>query len=162
MKTYALALFGLLLAITSCAKEPVEGYKKFYRDYRDSPNVTSFKVPAGFASFFIDKEDKEVKDFLKKMDDISFLILKEANNQTIFDLNKNLPEKLYKEIMVVKDGSSEVTFLARDNGKTIEEILMTVVEENELVIMCMTGDFTREDAKRIAKSINIESAGNFK
>ncbi|MFA6400639.1 MAG: DUF4252 domain-containing protein [Salinivirgaceae bacterium] len=160
MKTYILALIGLLLAIASCAKEPIEGYKKFYREYRDSPNVTSFKVPAGLASFIIDDEDKEAKEFLKNMDDISFLILKETNNQMIFDLNKNLPEQLYKEIMVIKDGGSEVTFLARDNGKTIEEILMTVVDNDEIVIMCMTGSFTKEDAKRIVKSINVQNVGS--
>jgi len=162
MKTYLIIAVSLIMTLNGCAKEPLSGYKKFYQQYEDADHIVSFKVPGAFANFFIDKEDKEVKDFTKKMDNITFLISENPTNQIILDLNKYLPESEYKQIMVVKDGSDEVTFLAKVNGKAIEEIIMTVYNPDNLVVMCMKGDFTKEDAKQIAKAIKVKDASSFR
>ena len=45
-----------------------------------------------------------------------------------------------------------------DNKGIIEEILMTVVDDNGLVVMCMFGEFTIDDAKKIVKSIKTDNA----
>ncbi|MBI9067386.1 MAG: DUF4252 domain-containing protein [Salinivirgaceae bacterium] len=164
MRTLFIAIVALTITITGFAKGNKGGeytYKQFYRQYRDADDVVSFKIPAGFASFFIDKEDVEAKEFMKKMDDISFFICQKQTNQMILDLNRSLPEKLYKEIMIVKDGDTEVTFMAKEEGEFIGEVLMAVYEPDNLVVMCITGEFTKEDAKKIAKSINTDSAINF-
>jgi hypothetical protein len=138
-------------------------YKDFYREYRKADKTISFKLPAGVASIFIDKdENKEVKDFLKDLDDLSFLIIDQVTDKTILDLNQSLPENLYKEIMVINDGNTEINFLVNDNGKFVEELLMIVVEPDELIIMCFTGEITHEHAKQLAKSINVKQASDFR
>ena len=162
MRIFILLTVTLALSVGSYAKD-INSYKKFYRMYRDADYVTTFKIPAGLARIFIDRDEKEAKEFMKKMDDISFFISEQHNNQMIFDLNKNLPEKDYKEMMIVKDGEMEVTFMARDEGDgVITEIIMAVYDPRELVVMCMTGEFTSDDARKIAKSIKTETAINFR
>ena len=159
MKNLTVVFIALLIALTSCAEEEAGiGYKTFYNQYSDSASTITFKVPGLFASMIIDKEDKELKDLVKKIDNISFFVASETSKHMIVDLNKNVPEELYKHVMEIRDGETEIIFFARDNGEMIEEILMTVHEPNELVIMCIYGDFTREDAKKIAKAINTEKA----
>ena len=44
----------------------------------------------------------------------------------------------------------------------INEIIMAVYEPNNLVVMCINGTFTKDDAKKIVKSINTENARNFR
>ncbi|MDA3891148.1 MAG: DUF4252 domain-containing protein [Salinivirgaceae bacterium] len=162
MKNIAITLIAVLTVLTSCAKPPTNGYKKFYREYRDAPHTITFKIPAGLAGIFIDKEDEEAKEFMKSMDDISFFVAENASKEMIIDLNKHLPEKDYKEMMVIRDGDAEIIFLAKGNGNVIEEILMTVVDDNELVVMAMFGEFTKETAKKLAKSINTSNAIKFR
>lgn len=162
MKNIAITLAALFIVFSSCAKVPEKGYKKFYREYRDSPQTITFKIPGGLAGMFLDDEDEEVKEFVKKMDDISFFIADHVSKQMIIDLNKSLPESDYKEIMIIREGDSEIVFLAKDNGELIEEILMTVIGDDDLVVMCMFGEFTRDDAKKIAKAIKTESAINIR
>lgn len=164
MKTIYLITIALLVTVSGFARKFDEGstYKRFYREYRGTDNVITFKIPGGLASIFIDKEEKEVKEFMKKMDDISFFIATDQTNKMILDLNNSLPESVYKDIMVIKDGETEITFLARSGDNFITEIIMAVYEPDNLVVMCISGEFTKEGAKNIAKSINTENAINFR
>jgi len=162
MKKILISFIALFIVLTCSAKTQVNGYKSFYREYRDAPNTITFKIPGGLASMFMQNEDDDVKEFMKNMDDISFFIADNATDQMLIDLNKYLPEREYKEIMIIRDGGSEVIFLAKENGDVIEEILMTVVDKNDLVVMCIFGEFTKDDAKRIAKSIKTDAAISFR
>lgn len=158
MKNLTIIVVALFVTLTGCAKNPETGYKKFYRQYCDAPNTITFKIPGKLAGMFIDVDDEEAKDFIKKMNSISFFVANKTTKQMIIDLNKNMPENLYKEIMVINEGNTEIVFLAHDNGDTIQELVMTVYEPDELVIICMNGEFTYNDARKIAKSINTENA----
>jgi len=159
MKNLSITLIAFFIVLTSCAKTPTTGYNVFYKEYRDTPHTITFKIPGAFAGMFLDDEDKEVKEFVKKMDNVSFFVAENVSKQMIIDLNKSLPESLYKEIMIINSGAEvEVIFLARDNGDVIEEIVMTVIDDNELVVMCMYGEFTRDDAKKIVKAVEVDNA----
>ncbi len=163
MRTFAKLKLALVLLLLSTAGLSAKEYKDFYREYRKADKTISFKIPAGFASIFIDKdENKEVKEFFKDLDDLSFLIIDEVTEKTLIDLNQNLPEDLYKEIMVINDGDTEINFLVNDNGKFVEELLMIVVEPDELIIMCFTGEISHEHAKQLAKAINVKQASGFR
>ena len=60
--------------------------------------------------------------------------------------------------MEIKDGSSTVRFMVYQQENYIRQILMTVQDGNELVIMAIKGKFTIDDAKKIAKSIDVNKA----
>ncbi|MGD9994062.1 MAG: DUF4252 domain-containing protein [Salinivirgaceae bacterium] len=163
MRTVATLILALVISLLSATGLSAKEYKDFYREYRKADKTISFKIPAGFAAIFIDKdENKEVKEFLKDLDDLSFLIIDQVTNNTLLDLNQSLPEDLYKELMVIHDGDTEITFLVNDNGKFVEELIMTVVEPDELIIMCFTGEITHEHAKQLAKAINVQQASAFR
>lgn len=162
MKYITLTIIGFMVVLSSCAKTPSDGYKKFYREYRDAPHTITFKIPGGLASFLIDKEDVEAKEFMNNIDDISFFIADNVSKQMLLDLNNYMPESVYKEIMVIRDGSDEVIFFAKEVNNVIEEIIMTVVGDKELVVMAMFGEFTKEDAKKFVKAIKTEDAVNFR
>ncbi|MGE4290043.1 MAG: DUF4252 domain-containing protein [Salinivirgaceae bacterium] len=163
MKTTTTWVLALMLSLLSTTGLFAKEYKDFYREYRKADKTISFKIPAGFASIFIDKdENREVKEFFKDLDDLSFLIIDEVTEKTLINLNQSLPEDLYKQIMVVNDGDTEISFLVNDNGKFVEELLMIVVEPNELIIMCFTGEISHEHAKQLAKAINVKQASAFR
>ena len=163
MKTIGTLVLALVLSLLNTAGLSAKEYKDFYRQYRKADKTISFKIPAGFASIFIDKdENKEVKDFLKDLDDLSFLIIDQVTDETLLDLNQSLSEDLYKELMVINDGDTQVTFLVNDNGKFVEELIMTVFEPDELIIMCFTGEISHEHAKKLAKAINVQQASAFR
>ncbi len=158
MKRLTFIIACIVVALSAQAKKPETGFKKFYNQYHNYANATSFKIPAGLASFFIDDEEQDVKAFMDGMDDIHFLVFESFDKQLLIDLNRHLSIEDYKEMMTIKDGSSEVIFLAMENENIIEEIVMTVVSDNELVVMCIAGDISKETAKKMVKSIDFHKA----
>ncbi len=158
MKNLNLLIIGLLIAFTASAKSAKDGYTMFYNHYNDFDEVITFKLSGSFANMFIEGDDVESAEFMEKMEKISFLIADNVSKEMIVDLNKAMPAAKYKTMMEIKDGGSEVIFFAREDGTAITEILMTVVDDDSLVVMCIYGDFTEKDAKHIAKSINKDSA----
>lgn len=164
MKKFAFMLMALVVSITTFAKKTGDesSYQNFYYQYKQSNDVITFKIPGSLASFFIDRDNVEAKELMKKIDDISFFIATDQTQQMIYDLNRSLPEHTYKTLMEVNDGDTEVTFLGKVADHFINEIIMAVYEPDNLVVMCINGDFTKEDARLIAKSINTDSAKNFR
>lgn len=142
------------------AKIAPTGFTEFYKAYHEYPNTISFKIPASLASFIVTDEPDEVDALLEHMDDILFLVFEQIDKHVLTDLNNYLPKKDYKELMVVNEGTSEVFFLAHQQASKIDEIVMTVISDNELVVMCLKGDFSKEDAKKLASSVNIKNAVN--
>lgn len=158
MKTL-ISLF-LIIALNACASSysNTPDYQQFYKTYRSNEGVVSFSFPTGLAGLFMDKDDADVKAFLKKFDEVSFFISEDGNKKLFPELNKHLPKSTYSTIMEIKDGSSTVTFKAKEHDGAIDEIIMTVDETDSFVVMCISGSFTMEDAKKITKSINVDDA----
>lgn len=150
----------LIIALNACASSysNTPDYQQFYKAYKNSDGVVSFSIPTGFAGLFIDKDDADIKEFLKNFDDVSFFISEDGNKKLFPELVKHLPKNTYSTIMEIKDGSSTVTFKAKEKDGKIDEIIMTVDETDSFVVMCISGSFTMEDAKKITKSINVDDA----
>ncbi len=156
--------FLAVVLLSSCAisKGGEASYRNFYKKYKKTEGIVSFKIPMGLARIFVDNDDKEAKEFLKKADDVSFFIAEEKNNILFSELKNYLPIDVYKDIMVIRDGASTITFKVKDTDNTIEEIIMTVQETDSFVVMCVTGDFDLEDAKAFTKSVDIKEVINTK
>jgi hypothetical protein len=153
------ALISLLfIGLVACSKETPNGFIKFYKQYHDEHGIISFKMSAGLANFFIDSEDKEAKEFMKKADKIVFLIADHSRQAMRDSMKICMPAEKYPTIMEVKDGQATITFTARKEKDSISEIIMTVIDHEQLVIMAIKGDFTTEDAKKIVKAIDVNKA----
>jgi len=150
-------IITILVLFSSCASSKgIEGYHTFYKKHKSDENVVSFGLPTGLMSLFLNNdEDKELKEFLKNIDDLRFFIAEDSNKSLLPELNKYLPEEHYKDIMIIKDGGDKVIFKARENGDAISEIIMLVEEDSSFVVMSVEGEFTYDDIKNFAKSVDV-------
>lgn len=158
MKNALIVISLVLISLTACSKEKRDGFQLFYKQYHDQTGVISFKLPASLANIFVDNEDEEAKEFLKKADNVTFLIADPRSSGMIDTMNLLMPVKKWPVLMEIKDGSSTVRFMVYQQENYIRQILMTVQDGNELVIMAIKGKFTIDDAKKIAKSIDVNKA----
>lgn len=153
MKTILLSI--LLLAGIGTYGQENRDYSTFYKTHRGTEGIVTFSLPPGLIQLVIDGEDEEkLRDLLDKTDKISFLISENGGHDLKESFVKHVPEKIYKDIMIIRDGSSTIAFKAKENHQRIEEIIMAVDEANSLTVMCWKGNFTMEDAKRFTKSID--------
>ena len=77
MKTFKSNIIFVLLALftfSSCAetKEASFNTRKFVKQYKDYENVISFSLPPALLRVFVDRDEKELKELLKQIDDMRY------------------------------------------------------------------------------------------
>lgn len=156
-----ISIFIITALFASCAVSGnVDDYSVFYKSYRNSENVVSFELPTSLMSLFLKHEDKELKEFLRNIDDFSFFIADDTSKNLLKELKNYLPEKLYKDIMIINDGGDKISFKVREVNETITEILMLIEENDSFIVMNIEGKFTQEDIKQFINSVDKQKVKN--
>lgn len=148
----------LLTSFLACgnSQETNNDFTEFYHAYKNTDGVVAFELPMFLAKMVIDKDEEELNDFVKKTDDIRFFISDKSNVALYRKLENHLLDGVYNDLMIIKEGTSTVTFKIRERKNMIREILMTVKEDSSFVAISFTGNFTIEDAKKMAKSVKTD------
>jgi len=162
-KKMRILLISLLLtSFVACgnSQENNNDFTEFYKANKNTEGVVAFELPMFLAKMVIDKDEEELKEFMKKTDDIRFFISDKSNTTLYRKLENHLSPNVYNDLMIIKEGGSTVTFKIRENKNKIREILLTVVEDSSFVAISFTGEFTIEDAKKMAKSVKTDGLGD--
>lgn len=154
IKISLLIIFFIFSVFQIQAKENLKNYNQFYQTNKNNEGVFSFYLPVVLLRGFLDANDEEIDPLIKKTYSVSVFISDNTSESMRKDLHKHLPSSLYNDLMIMKDGSSTVTFKTRMKNDTLEEILMLATDKKSLVVLNLVGEFTKDDAKKIAKSIN--------
>ncbi|NOZ34783.1 MAG: DUF4252 domain-containing protein [Chlorobi bacterium] len=158
-----ISIFVITAIFISCAnsKNTID-YKDFYKSHKNDENVISFRVPTSLFSIFLKKEDKDLKHLLKNIDNLNFFIAENSNTDLLSELNNYLPKSNYKDVMIINDSGSKISFKARERNNSISEIIMLIEDDNEFVVMNIEGSFTHEELKKFIESVDTEKVKNSK
>lgn len=159
----SLIVLFLMTVFSSCVFTSMEtnkdGYMKFFHSYKNTEGIISFSLSPAFVGFFIEKDGNEdLDEVIDKLDKINFFIVENADKKLLKDMKSNIPKSKYKDIMVIKEGSASVIFKIRESKDKADELVMMVKDNSDMVVMCITGSFTQDDAKILVKSINVDDA----
>ena len=150
-----LVLLTVVFPRDSAGQKSIE-YNTFYHAFKNEKNIVTFKIPPGLLTLFVEKEEKELKDLMKKVDDISLFIADPVSPFISKELEKNLPAGLYQDIMIINDGPSTIKFKARESKDGFKEIILSVSDPGSLVIICISGTFDHNDANYLARSMKVK------
>ncbi len=165
----SLTFITLLFSGALKAQTAIDG---LYDKYADEEGFTSininpqmFQMISGLDMNDSSEQAKDAQDAMKELTGLKMLVYEPKDGQTNEEFMKDVKEltkiKGYSEMMSVKDGDEVVKFLAKEgNDGKIPEILMIVHEDNEVVIMSMTGDMSMKTFNEISKSLNMKELEN--
>ena len=163
MKTTKLLSITILLLATiiqSCSAHKNKGtYTDFYKEYKRKNEFVSFNIPPGLFGLFISKDDKELKQFFKSLDDIKILSYENnADSVKYFtsELKKKLPSKFYNDLMVINDGGDKVEFKIRERDNKVNELLIIVTGDNSFSVVSIKGEIELDKVTELSKTIDIK------
>lgn len=162
MRILVISLFLTSFLACGNSQETNNNFTEFYHTYKNADGVVAFELPMFLVKMVIDNDEEELEHFIKKTDDIRFFISEKGNRALFHQFENHLPKDIYHDLMIIKDGSSTVTFKIRERKNRIREILMTVTEDSAFVVISFTGNFTIEDAKKLTKSIKMDGVGEIR
>lgn len=159
-----LIIFICFLPVSSFAQE--SELNTFFEKYSGKEGYTSVQITEYMFNLFrkIDagneEEDNEFKDVVSKLTSIKILTVDSAMDARMDqkfskELRAALPKKIYKNLMIVKDGNETITFLIKEKGAKISEFVMTVDGPNSSVLIFLEGDISLNQISKLSKSMNI-------
>lgn len=152
--TYIVILFSTVFLQVSNAQE---SFHTFYENHKKNYEVTNFKMPAWLFKWQASVEDEQSKEVIKKVKKAYFLISENQNQNLLKALNNYLVYPTYKEVVIIHEEGSKVTIKTKDALSVIEEIVLIIEEEKELVVICMSGSFQKDELYTFVKAANSSS-----
>lgn len=150
MKQLLLICSLLVFSYTTFAQQSV---KKFYNKYKHKEEVTSVKVQGWMIkSVLAFVEDFEGDDIVKKVTKLRVLTMENGNLVSAKDLNelvKDAKSESYEDLMTIRDGSTNVRFMIKENDKKIKNLLVLVSESDEFVLISLECNLKWKDLKNI-------------
>ena len=140
----------------------VNAQNKLIEKYEDMDDVTSVYIsPKMFAlfansdnspNFMGDSKEVNLEKLKGKIKSLAILTTDKSDivKQMRGDVSSMLDKGEYQEIMRVKDGGDRVYFYIKQNGETINEILMTV-QDSSYTLITVTGSFTMSDLENFVQ-----------
>lgn len=142
-----------------------------YKKYAGQKGFTSINISPEMFGFIqsVDMSDssekaKETQDVLEQLSGLKMLVYEPEgeSNQAFRNELKNLSHSNdYAEMMSVDSEDEIVKFLAKkgDDGKVLE-LLMIVFDDEEAVVMSMTGHLDMKSIAEISKALDIDGMEN--
>ena len=143
-----------LIFLGSIDAQNEKGFNQFYKAYKNKEGVTSIHINSLMKSMLKDG-DKNADELIKKTKSLKIITADGPNEEMIKDLENYFPKNIYPLLMMVKEGNETISIIAKQNEKTIEEILFIIKEPNSLTVLCMKGNYNLEDALEMGNSVNF-------
>ena len=161
---FLVTMMFLLASFTTFAQESPT--KKLYDKYGGKEGYTTVTISKELFGMFseIDSQDpdaKEIKEMMSQLDGIQILMY-ETKDQADAELAKFKDEIAkvkaadFTELMMVKEGTEEVKFLARKKGEMISELLLLINNEKEAGFVSISGMIDMNTVAKLSKTMNLQ------
>ncbi len=164
LETMKILLISIALSLLACSapESKKSGFNDFYERHQNDKDVLTFKLPSFLARSIINDEKDEMKGFIKKTTSIRFIVCENNISSTKQELENALSPDMYKDLIIIKDGSVKIRFRLWEEEETIKEVLTTVDGNDSFLAICFQGDFTFDEVRELVKSLDTHAIKNVK
>lgn len=153
-------IIAFILMIPSWSFAQESALNTFYEKYSGKEGYVSVYITEFTFQLFKQVENaQEGKDFdetVTKLKGIKMLTPDSVNRSTFLDdLRAALPKNQYKDMMVVRDGSSTIRFMLKEEGSKITEFIMTIEGEDSPFLLFLEGDIDLNEVAKLARTMDI-------
>lgn len=158
LKNIFLGIFTMLM-IQSCvvSRRPNMDFVRHSEHDFKGARFASFNVPVFLAKPFIKKalredgESEEVINLIKKVSKIKVMTVDNGRKEMLNEYSRYLNDNDFEEWATIRHNGENVNVRVKQNGETINNMMITVNSDKELVFVDVRGNFTADD---ISKMIN--------
>ena len=149
---HLLLTIGLLSSSIIYAQNTFKGLLDKYENEDDVTIISISKSMFNMIPGNIGKADVNIQNILPKIESLLMITSKknsvnekmELEFKSLINSNNN-----YEELMRVRDGKSNIIFIAKKEGDIIKEFIMLINDETDFVAIQILGNFTLEDIQQI-------------
>ena len=117
----------------------------------------------------VDTNDEDTREFLDAVSKIDAIDVHSVNrSEGDFDesdirtFRRDIKKESYDELMVVRDGDSNIDFLVKEKRGKISELLFIVDEPDEFIIVNISGDIDLKTIAKVTENLDIKGSDHLK
>ncbi|MFA5301807.1 MAG: DUF4252 domain-containing protein [Bacteroidales bacterium] len=152
----------LLIILAALFVVPVFGQSKFYNKYAAYEGMTKVYISPSMFSLMGDdaqlnvSEDVDISGIIKNLKGL--YILSTDNPKYINEMEKDFNDLIrngqFEILMEVEETTEKVVIYLQRKDTLISDIYICARENDEINIICLTGEMTKEDLKGLMKNVN--------
>jgi hypothetical protein len=164
LRTWALLLSLLMVGRAGFAQDDAIG--KYFGKYVDDERFTVVSIsPKMFrlmSKINWDTVSPDLKQTVSKLQ--SLRILSTSTTPMVFykEALARIDRKEYEELITVRSKQDDVHFMIKENGNTIQELLMISVSEDGFTLLSFVGDIDLNKLSRLSSDLGIKGMENLK
>jgi hypothetical protein len=139
----------------------------FHNKYKDNGKYLSVRIEGGLLKMLsnVDTNDEDTKEFLDAVSKIEAIDVHSINrdesdfkDSDINTFKKEIRKENYDELMIVRDGDSNIDFLIKERKGKISDLLFVVDEPDEFVIVNISGEIDLKTIAKVTENLDIKGA----
>ena len=166
-------IFLLTVFLIPCfkANSQSQAVLDFHGKYKDNGKYISVKIEGGLLKMLssVDTNDEDTREFLDAVSKIDAIDVHSVNrSEGDFDesdirtFRRDIKKESYDELMVVRDGDSNIDFLVKEKRGKISELLFIVDEPDEFIIVNISGDIDLKTIAKVTENLDIKGSDHLK
>jgi hypothetical protein len=165
MRTILILTFFLLAGHMSICQS--QAVMDFHNKYKDNGKYLSVKIEGGLLKMLssVETNDEDTKEFLNAVSKIEAIDVHSVdrkdgdfNESDIKKFKKDISKENFDELMIVRDGDSDIDFLIKEYKGTIRNLLFVVDDPDEFVIVSISGDIDLKTIAKITQNMDIKGS----
>ncbi len=166
MKTTKL-LFILCCVATLAVSVPCQARHNHFHHlmdkYRHRPEVTSISFPPSIFSYMLDKDDQELKSFLRHLHSMSIYTCEAENPESRGDMRTAIARSLndddFKDLVIVNDGKDHIEIKMRTEDGVVREAVVVVSDDSSVVVLELEGKIDMKSIVKFTRKVRTSTAG---
>ena len=159
MKKLLISILVILIPLFSYAQN--RAIDQLFQKYSGREGFSSVVITKNMFQLFANVDNPENDDFLKTVKNLDFIKILSSEGGVdgkVFyqEILAAIPEKDYKELMVMQEAGNLVKFLTLEKDGIIRELVMVSGGKEESSLIWITGIIDMKTVGKIAKSVKIE------
>ena len=153
-------IFGVMVLVSLGAGAQNKAIEQIFQNYSGKDGFTSVVITKNMFQLFANVEDAG-DDFIntvKNLDFIKILSCKTEMDGKAFykEILSAIPDKDYKELMVIQESDQNVKFLTREKEGVINELIMVAGGKEESALIWISGIIDMKTIGKLAAGMHIE------
>lgn len=155
MKLKSIFIIAILLTNTIAIKAQDNG---LFNKLSDNDNISTVFISKALLQMVpLNMGGANIGSLMNKLNQLEIYTTEKATTAEMMkkEADKLVNNKLYENLMTIKDGESNVNFLFikdEKNTDNISELLMLITDTKECTIIRISGSFTMEDIKKVIEN----------
>lgn len=169
-KTSVLGFAFIALSLISCKREKAKPVTSFdvFNSFCNTHKASLFNVPPGMVSLFLDeskKGNKELKDLLSDVKELSFLIVsKDLNdkNKSLYynQLNDKLDSINFSDVAQINNGKEIIRVKVEKERRHFNELVVLVSNHDAIYCISFKGRISSKKVINLVKPENVGAVTN--